>query len=41
LNLKAPLVINLQDRLGRQVVASGEQPVQYELHNSQSLRKIA
>jgi len=41
LNLKAPLVINLQDRLGRQVVASGEQPVQYELHSLQPLRKIA
>ncbi|HEV7224911.1 MAG TPA: flagellar assembly protein FliW [Pirellulales bacterium] len=31
LNLKAPVVINLQRRLGRQVVANGDQPVQYEL----------
>jgi flagellar assembly factor FliW len=31
LNLKAPLVINLERRLGRQVVANGNQPVQYEL----------
>ena len=28
LNLKAPVVINLQRRLGRQVVANGDQPVQ-------------
>ena len=41
LNLKAPLVVNLQQRVGRQVVASGEQPVQYELHTTQPLRKIA
>jgi len=31
LNLKAPIVINLQRRLGRQVVANGDQPIQYEL----------
>jgi flagellar assembly factor FliW len=31
LNLKAPIVINLEDRTGRQVVASGELPLQYEL----------
>ena len=31
LNLKAPLVINRQRRLGRQVVTNGEQPLQYEL----------
>ena len=41
LNLKAPLVINLHDRIGCQVVASSEQPVQYELPQTQSLRKIA
>ncbi len=42
LNLKAPLVIHLPGRLGRQVVASGEQPVQY-LVGSQTtpLRKVA
>ncbi|NLX95086.1 MAG: flagellar assembly protein FliW [Rhodopirellula sp.] len=31
LNLKAPLVLNLQRRLGRQVVTNGELPVQYEV----------
>ncbi len=31
LNLKAPLVINLPQRLGRQVVTNGEDPIQYEL----------
>jgi len=31
LNLKAPIVINLQARTGRQVVASGDLPLQYEL----------
>jgi len=31
LNLKAPIVINLEARTGRQVVASGYLPMQYEL----------
>ncbi len=31
LNLKAPIVINLQARTGRQVVASGDLPLHYEL----------
>ena len=31
LNLKAPIVINLEARTGRQVVASGDLPLQYEL----------
>ncbi|MCL6503677.1 MAG: flagellar assembly protein FliW [Pirellulales bacterium] len=31
LNLQAPLVINLPRRLGRQVVANGELPLQYPL----------
>lgn len=31
LNLKAPIVINLETRMGRQVVASGELPLQYDL----------
>lgn len=31
LNLKAPVVINLERRAGRQVVANGDQPVQYQL----------
>jgi flagellar assembly factor FliW len=31
LNLKAPIVINLKRQLGRQVVANGDLPLQYEL----------
>ena len=31
LNLKAPLVINLDLRLGRQVITNGELPLQHEL----------
>jgi flagellar assembly factor FliW len=31
MNLKAPLVINLERRLGRQVITNGEQPLQYPL----------
>jgi flagellar assembly factor FliW len=31
LNLKAPLVINLERRVGRQVVNNSEQPLQHEL----------
>ena len=42
LNLKAPLVVNLERRLGRQVVSNAEQPVQYELQaDPLPLRKIA
>jgi flagellar assembly factor FliW len=42
LNLKAPLVINLQRQLGRQVVANGEMPLQYELECQQMpLKKSA
>jgi len=37
LNLKAPLVINLSERQGRQVIHSGDQPLQYPLH-SDSMR---
>jgi flagellar assembly factor FliW len=32
LNLKAPLVINVERRLGRQVVVEGEAAVRYALH---------
>jgi flagellar assembly factor FliW len=31
LNLKAPLVLNLEKRLGRQVITNGDRPVQYRL----------
>jgi flagellar assembly factor FliW len=42
LNLKAPIVINLEARTGRQVVASGDLPLQYELsHERPSLKKSA
>lgn len=42
LNLKAPIIINLDRRLGRQVVTSNEQSLQYELVGAgPGLRKIA
>jgi flagellar assembly factor FliW len=42
LNLKAPIVINLEARTGRQVVASGELPLRYELATRRpSLKKSA
>jgi len=39
LNLKAPLVINLDRRMGRQVIANGDFPVQYELPYTAATRK--
>lgn len=42
LNLKAPIVINLEGRTGRQVVASGELPLHYELTSARPpLKKSA
>jgi flagellar assembly factor FliW len=42
LNLKAPLVINLQRRLGRQVVTNGDQPLRHELGGDPpALKRIA
>lgn len=42
LNLRAPLLINLPRRLGRQVVANGEVPLQYPLaHHAAPIRKSA
>ena len=42
LNLKAPLVINLSARLGCQIVAKGDQPIQYELsYHCEPLKKSA
>ena len=42
LNLKAPLIINLQRRLGRQVIVNDDQPLQFELAPRQAqLRKSA
>ncbi len=42
LNLKAPLVLNLQRGLGRQVISHGDQPIQYVVASlSPVLRKSA
>jgi len=42
LNLKAPLVVNLERRLGRQVVSNADQPLQYPLSSPPAqLRKSA
>lgn len=42
LNLKAPLVINLPRRIGRQVIANGDAPLKYELPvESLKLKKSA
>ena len=42
LNLKAPIVINLETRTGRQVVASGELALDYELsHDRPRFKKSA
>jgi flagellar assembly factor FliW len=42
LNLKAPLVIHLGEGVGRQVIANGDHPVQYELsHESPAWRQAA
>jgi flagellar assembly factor FliW len=41
-NLRAPLIINLSRRLGRQIITSDEQPLQFELSAaSVKLRKTA
>ena len=39
LNLKAPLLINLERRLGRQVIVLNDQPVQHEIQAITSPRK--
>ena len=42
LNLRAPLIVNLSRRIGRQVVTGDEQPLQYALpKNPLPLRKTA
>ncbi|QDU97028.1 flagellar assembly protein FliW [Lignipirellula cremea] len=41
-NLKAPIIVNLDGRLGRQVITSDDQPMQFELtHTAPPLRKSA
>ena len=39
LNLKAPLVINIAQRLGRQVITNGDLPVRYELRTGLTVLK--
>ena len=41
LNLKAPLILNLRRRLGRQVIHNGQYPLQYELGLEMPRRKVA
>lgn len=41
LNLKAPLVMNIDTRQGRQIVAKDDHSVQYMLNTTLPLRKIA
>jgi flagellar assembly factor FliW len=41
LNLKAPLVINLDRRLGRQAINNADQPIQYHLTPEQPKKKVA
>ncbi len=41
LNLKAPLVINLERRLGRQVISNSDYPIQFELTTARRLLKTA
>lgn len=42
LNLKAPLIVNVDRRVGRQVVANGDLPLDYPIQNVlPSTRKIA
>jgi flagellar assembly factor FliW len=41
LNLKAPLVIHVAARLGRQIVAKDDHPVQYPLAGTSPLRRTA
>jgi flagellar assembly factor FliW len=39
LNLKAPLIINMERRLGRQAITNGDQPIQYPLMTDSTPRK--
>jgi flagellar assembly factor FliW len=41
LNLKAPLVIHLEQRLGRQIIARDDHAIQYRVTSPQTLRKTA
>jgi flagellar assembly factor FliW len=42
LNLRAPLVINEERRIGRQVITNNDAPIQYELaSDSTPMRKVA
>ncbi|HEX3725399.1 MAG TPA: flagellar assembly protein FliW, partial [Pirellulales bacterium] len=39
LNLKAPLIINLARRLGRQVINNADQPIQFEIGDEPAARR--
>jgi flagellar assembly factor FliW len=39
LNLRAPLVLNLKRRLGRQIIANGELPVRHEIQRLPAIHK--
>lgn len=42
LNLKAPVVFNIERRIGRQVISNGDQPLQYPLYQEPvALRRSA
>ena len=42
LNLKAPLIIDIERRLGRQVVTNGDQPLRHPIHPTETTaRKVA
>jgi len=41
LNLKAPLIINFEQRIGRQVITTADQPLQYDLAASAKSTKRA
>ena len=41
LNLKAPLLVSLEQRLGRQVLNNADEPIQHELDSAEPLKRIA
>jgi len=41
LNLKAPIVINLTKRLGRQVISNGDLPIQHELGGTRAAYRMS
>ena len=41
LNLKAPLVINLERNVGRQVINNADEPIAYELASARPMKQSA